>query len=110
MTDIKQFTATIDAYFAQCDDENVYPDEAGLVLTLGMSPREYRALLADTDDATQPHRDALETAKMRRDSILERRQFAEGKGAMFSTRAPTRDDAPPPKVEVVFRGEDEFYE
>lgn len=117
-----EFRDKIDAYFAGCEDENVFPDEAGLKLALNLTDRAYLAFLSRTDRAGRAFRDALEIARMRRESILGRRQFRDGKGYMFSASAsperatPERADeraaeSAPGKdtVEVILRGEEDYF-
>ena len=106
---ITEFRGIIDDYFARCDDAGVFPDESGLILALGLTRRKYDGYMKRADPAGLPFRDALETARMQRESIIERRLFADGKGRMFSTRGGDDSSGGGTEVEIIIRGDDEFF-
>jgi hypothetical protein len=108
---LSEFSKIIDDYFEKCEAAGVFPDESGLVLALGMTRRVYDSYFKRKDRAGLPFRDKLETARMKRDSILDRRLFADGKGRMFSTRG-TGDDSKNTKteIEITIRGETEYFQ
>ncbi len=92
MSSFKEMERRVNAYFAQCAAENVFPDEAGLILALGISEEMYNAYLTKDKRRYIPFRLCLENARLRRESILVRRLFEAGKraspGLIFLARLP----------------------
>jgi len=106
---IAEFRARIEEYFRRCEEDGVFPDESGLILALGMTRRAYERQRNSTHPTRTAFRDALDGAAMRRESLLSRKAFAEGKTAFRALL----DEMPSEKnetVELLLGGEAEFFD
>lgn len=72
----KQFDKLVCDYLDNCDNNNVFPDEAGMILSLGISEREYK-LLCGKEEYT----DTITRAKLFRESWLARVMVSDNKRA-----------------------------
>lgn len=59
-----------------CAEQQVFPDEAGLILYLGISEERYGKYMRAELRRYKPYQLCLERAKLRRESILVREIFA----------------------------------
>ncbi|MDR3209396.1 MAG: hypothetical protein LBT36_02065 [Oscillospiraceae bacterium] len=99
------FRKKVKAYFKECEDAGGFADEAGLMLSLGLTRVEYETYLRADDPRLLPYRRALEEAALLRESILTREIFAAEKGItgkMFLARTDTAGNAPTGEQNVVF--------
>lgn len=69
---ISEFDEKIDEYFCKCNANKTYPDEAGLILHLGMTRDTYERYLKGEDRKHKGFSDCLKKAKLRRESIIVR--------------------------------------
>jgi len=102
---IKKLRQGIDAYFSRCDEEGVFPDVHGMMLSLNLSRSEYDDILKQGGEAAKE----LQKARLRRESILTRRQIAAGKGPLFSMQRETDEqDGAAHTVTVIISGPEEY--
>ena len=109
------FENKINEYFLKCEQKATYPDEAGLILHLGLSKKTYEKHRDNTDGKHAGFSRALCSARLRRESVIVRDLVANGSGTgkMFVARQPSNgglNDKPrdePKKVtfEVLIGGE-----
>lgn len=71
----------MDAYFNLCSAQQVFPDEAGLILYLGISEERYGKYIRAELRRYRPYQLCLERARLRRESILVRDIYAAEKRA-----------------------------
>ena len=111
---------SVEEYFRICEEAGVFPDEAGMILHLGLSRRQYKEHMEGRGPRGGKYRQALEWALLRRESILVRDLFSESKsatGRMFLARQPENggldEKTPPqtdPRAEVLFSGGDGSFD
>jgi len=85
----KQFEKTIESYFKTCEEAGVFPDEAGLILFLGLEREEYERLR--DGKRGKAYAAALSKARLRRESIIVRELYNTEKaatGKIFVARQP----------------------
>jgi hypothetical protein len=117
-----QFKHGIDAYFEECEREGNYPDEAGMILRLGIDKKTFDRYLTGEQPRYAGFLRCILAARLRRESIVMRDLYASRlsspTGKLLLSRLPDRSeppersDAPPPKltVEVLFGGAAEAFE
>jgi len=67
-----EFEEKIDAYFLKCELGEIYPDEAGLILHLGIPREVYEKYRDNEGGAYTRFSRVLESARLRRESIIVR--------------------------------------
>ena len=83
-----EFERVIDAYFAQCEADGTFPDEAGMICALGLMREQFDRLLAESGRRSR----LLHNARLRRESLLTRELYATDKaatGKIFLARQPS---------------------
>jgi hypothetical protein len=93
---ITEFKEIIDEYFAECEEKSLFPDEAGLILRLGITKDECEALLSTEKGPKRAFSNALKNARLRRESLISRDIFASGKnttGKVFLLKQPANGAA-----------------
>jgi hypothetical protein len=92
MKSFKEMQRRVNEYFTLCEEQNLFPDEAGLILHLGISEEMYEAYRTRDRRRFIPFRLCLENAQLRRESILVRGIFSSDKksaaGKIFLARQP----------------------
>lgn len=83
MKSVRDMENKVQAYFAFCGEQNIFPDEAGLILFLGISEEMYEKYKSRSLKRYAPFALCLERARLRRESILVRDIYAS------AARAPT---------------------
>lgn len=117
---LSEFKRKIDAYFDECAAADAFPDEAGLLLALGLTREEHERILAGNAKSNGRLR-ALQDARLRRESLLTRELFATEKTAtakIFLARQPfagamsekPREATETTTVEVRLVGEKKAFE
>ena len=84
-----EFRQIIDEYFSECERLEIFPDEAGMALRLGLERGQIDTLLASTDRRRAGYRRAILDARLRRESVLVRGIYASEKstsGKIFLSR------------------------
>ena len=84
---IKDFESKISAYFSDCEETGAYPDEAGMILYLGLEREDYDRYITGGDG--KGYAAALKKARLRRESIIVRDLYASEKattGKIFLAR------------------------
>jgi hypothetical protein len=66
----------VESYFETCENEGVFPDEAGLIYALGISRKMYDSYMRVELRRYKPFALCLEARGLRRESILVREIFA----------------------------------
>jgi hypothetical protein len=116
---LQEFSARIDGYFEMCAAEGAYPDEAGMLLHVGIDRRTFDAYMRG--NARAGYKKCLEDARLRRESIITREIYASktsSTGKVFLLKQPgngglTEKDggaAPSLTVEVVLGDAAERFE
>jgi hypothetical protein len=87
MKSFREMERRVKEYFSICETQDVFPDEAGLILHLGISEEMYEKYQTADLKRFIPFRLCIENARLKRESILVRRIFASEKrtptGALF---------------------------
>ena len=78
---LSELEEMVDRYFDECAAKGIYPDEAGLIVALGISRETYDAYLAGADGKYAGHAQCLEAARLRRESIIVREIFSAERSA-----------------------------
>ena len=110
------FEEKIDAYFLKCELEEIYPDEAGLILHLGISREIYEKYRDNADGKHTGFSRVLESARLKRESIIVRGIYSAASspsGKIFLARQPANgglsDKLPPESkkltVEVILNSD-----
>ena len=101
------FKEKIDAYFLKCEREEIYPDEAGLILHLGIPREVYEKYRDNEDGAFAGFSRVLESARLKRESIIVRGIYSAASspsGKIFLARQPANgglsDKLPPESKKV----------
>lgn len=84
---IKAFENSIDAYFSECRANTIYPDEAGMILYLGLDREAYTRYLSG--GGGKGYAAALKRAQLKRESIIVRDIYGSEKattGKIFLAR------------------------
>ena len=109
-----EFVGRCEKYFTECRDADVFPDEAGMILSLGLNKKKFKAYEDD-----EMYAEYLDEFVLRRESWLSRRSVESRSAANGCLNALKQvknggwtDKAPDPvkekKVTVVIKGfEDE---
>jgi len=66
------FEDKINTYFLKCELDGTYPDEAGLILHLGLAKEDYAKYRDNADGNYAGFARCLESARLRRESIIVR--------------------------------------
>ncbi len=74
---IKEFEDRIDRYFSECAQTGAYPDEAGMILYLGLEREEYDRYLGGAEGKGWAA--CLKKARLRREGIIVRDLYASEK-------------------------------
>lgn len=85
------FEGKIDAYFDKCRAQEIYPDEAGLILHLGITKELYDEYKENADDKYSEYARCIDNARLRRESIIVRDIYASSSaatGKIFLARQP----------------------
>ncbi|MCL2409447.1 MAG: DNA-packaging protein [Oscillospiraceae bacterium] len=96
-----EFEEKIDAYFLKCELGEIYPDEAGLILHLGISREVYEKYRDNEGGAYGGFSRVLESARLRRESVITRGIYSSSgsSGRIFLARQPANgglsDKLPP---------------
>lgn len=109
----KEFEKAIESYFTACEEEGIFPDEAGLILFLGLEREEYDRL--KDGKRGKAYAAALSRARLKRESIIVRELYNTEKaatGKIFVARQPEnggltdkpKEAAAPVTVEVRLAG------
>jgi len=81
-TDKNRLRTAIDEYFAKCEEEGTFPDNAGLRLYLGLSQDEVNRLCdPETNDKWKAYRKEFDRARDMRESWLVREAAKGGKNS-----------------------------
>ncbi len=110
---IKEFEDRIDRYFTECAQTGAYPDEAGMILYLGLEREEYDRYLGGAEGKGWAA--CLKKARLRRESIIVRDLYASEKattGKIFLARQVNngglsdkpREDSPMMTIDVKISG------
>jgi len=86
-----EFEEKINAYFLKCKLDETYPDEAGLVLHLGLTKERYDAYKENSDGKYAGFSRCIHNACLRRESIIVRDIYTSGSaatGKIFLARQP----------------------
>jgi triphosphoribosyl-dephospho-CoA synthetase len=86
---VEEFDKEIESYFKTCQEEGIFPDEAGLILFLGLEQEEYRRLREGKRG--KGYAAAISRARLRRESIIVRELYNTEKaatGKIFVARQP----------------------
>ena len=75
---MQRFKNGIDGYFRQCESEERFPDEAGLILHLRLSVADYDRRKGNTDGKSREYARLLEEARLKRESIIARELYSSG--------------------------------
>jgi hypothetical protein len=67
---VRAFDMKIDEYFTVCEANKTFPDEAGLILHLGLTRETYERYLNGADSKHRGFTACLKKAKLRRESII----------------------------------------
>lgn len=67
---VKDFEGRVSAYFDECRAGNIYPDEAGLILFLGLEREAYECYMSGA--AGKGYAACLRKARLKRESIIVR--------------------------------------
>lgn len=67
---VREFDTKIDDYFTLCDAHKTFPDEAGLILHLGITRETYGRYLKGEDRKHRGYTACLKKAMLRRESII----------------------------------------
>jgi hypothetical protein len=90
MKSLRDMENKVNTYFAQCAEQDTFPDEAGLILFLGISEEMYEKYMSCRLKRYKPFALCLERARLRRESILVRDIYASAArtptGKMFLAR------------------------
>ena len=84
---VGELEGKISAYFAQCAETGAYPDEAGMILYLGLEREDYEKYLGG--DSGKGYAACFKKARLRRESIIVRDLYASEKattGKIFLAR------------------------
>ena len=84
-----EFEQAIESYFKHCEEQGAFPDEAGMILFLGLDREEYDRLRAGRRG--RAYADAISRARLRRESIIVRELYQTEKsatGKIFVARQP----------------------
>lgn len=73
---VREFNCIIDAYFDECAQSSVFPDEAGMMLRLGIDHDNLEEMLQNAGKRHSKYRKAIINARLRRESLLTREIFA----------------------------------
>ncbi len=76
MKSLREMEEKVRSYFETCENEGVFPDEAGLIYHLGISRKMYDSYMKAELRRYKPFALCLERARLRRESILVREIFA----------------------------------
>jgi hypothetical protein len=118
---LTNFRQGIDEYFALCGENGDYPDEAGLILHLGLDKDEFDALLTG-GSRKSGYRRAILDSRLRRESIITRDIYTEklksptGKlllSPQLGGSASTDEEAQEPGkviIEVVFNDNEQKFD
>ncbi|MDR1821224.1 MAG: hypothetical protein LBQ91_02185 [Oscillospiraceae bacterium] len=93
---ITEFRQAIDEYFTECEEKSLFPDEAGLLLRLGITKDECETLLSSAKRGQRSFANALKNARLRRESLISRDIYASGKtttGKVFLLKQPANGAA-----------------
>jgi hypothetical protein len=116
---LSEFKQGIDAYFEDCERDGIFPDEAGMVLRLGIDKKVFDRYLTNGQSR---YAGFILAARLRRESIITRDIYAARlsppTGKLLLSRLPDggeaqeRAAAPKPKltVEILLGGEAEDFE
>lgn len=85
----EELSKAIDIYFQECEEENIFPDEAGMIIfledNLSISSASYRRYAdAKEDDEKETYKElakVISRARDRRESWLTRRMVTDNKAA-----------------------------
>ena len=77
-TSLQRFKNGIDGYFEECEKEERFPDEAGLILHLRLSVADYERRKGNTDGRSGEYSRLLEEARLKRESIIARELYSSG--------------------------------
>lgn len=97
---IKSFENRIDAYFSECKANCFYPDEAGMILYLGLDREAYDSYLSG--GGGKGYAAALKRAQLKRESIIIRDIYSSEKattGKIFLARQIDNGDIPDKAME-----------
>ena len=75
---MKRFENSIDGYFKLCEDDERFPDEAGLILHLKLPVADYERLRDNSGGKSDEYARLLEEARLRRESIIARELYSSG--------------------------------
>ena len=77
------FGKGVNDYFEECEKKDVFPDEAGMFLFLGVRPATVKRYCEDPDPVeAERFEEILENAKLQRESWLNRAMTANPKGSI----------------------------
>ena len=82
--DAVEMRAAVEKYIADCEEKGVFPDEAGMILALGLKKRMIEHYCSETenpDGGWQDYKDIFEDAKLEREHFLVQRMTSDNKAA-----------------------------
>lgn len=80
-TDYKDLAREVEAYFTKCDEDGVFPDEAGMYVYLKIFKEDLEPMLDPDNPDAQEYERILKRAKYRRESWLSRNMVQDNKMA-----------------------------
>ena len=81
--DADAMRAAAEAYIEDCKARDVFPDEAGMILALGLKRRMIERYCSETEnpEGFQDYKDIFEDAKLEREHFLVQRMTSDNKAA-----------------------------
>lgn len=81
--DAEAMRAAAEAYIEDCKARDVFPDEAGMILYLGLKKRMIERYCSETEnpEGFQDYKDIFEDAKLEREHFLVQRMTSDNKAA-----------------------------
>lgn len=112
--DAAEMRAAVEKYIADCEEKGLFPDEAGMLLHLGLKKRMIEHYCSETenkDGGWQDYKDIFEDAKLAREHFLVQRMTSDNKaaqGCLNALKQPSNGgyiDRPPDtgKVELTIK-------
>lgn len=81
----------IDAYFAECEALETFPDRANMIIHLGLPSDVYQRFETNVDNKYAPYAELLKKARLRREGWLSKAMFSDknkAQSAIFQLRQP----------------------
>lgn len=87
----EELEAKVNAYFAECEAQDIFPDRANMIVHLGLPMDIYLKYESDEENHYTPFADVLRAARLKREGWLSRIMFSDKnklQSAIFQLRQP----------------------